>query len=82
MQDIRKAIDDIIERYPQIGQKERDPAEKVELLRRFFVAWSQLPEQRFGQLVANACYQKDIFSIEDADLIEALELWIQLRTID
>jgi uncharacterized protein YihD (DUF1040 family) len=50
----------------------RDPARIPDMLRRLEKVWSQNPDFRLGQLMANVTEER-IFFIEDEELMEGLE---------
>lgn len=53
------------------------PEQKREVIERIYNAWLKAPQQRLGQLISNATYNKntikDIFYVEDEDLAEKIE---------
>lgn len=53
----------------------RDPARIVKILARLQSVWAKSPDLRLGQLILNldSYTKKPLYSMEDEDLIEALE---------
>lgn len=54
------------------------PEEKRAILNRIYVVWLQKPSQRLGQLLENSTDGlKDMFYIEDTQLAEACEEFVE-----
>lgn len=51
----------------------RDVARIRPLMERLIAVWERHPDFRLGQLVSNAAPNRDPYSIEDAQLIKAIE---------
>jgi hypothetical protein len=49
------------------------PAQKRAALERLLVAWERARHQRLGQLIVKACEDRDLFNLEDDELIALLE---------
>jgi hypothetical protein len=49
------------------------PSQKRALLDRLLAAWQRAHHQRLGQFIVNACGDRDLFSLEDQELVELLE---------
>lgn len=63
-----------------IAKRAYTPEQKKEIINRLLVVWISLPDLRLGQLIANANLtkneDKDIFYIEDFELIEKMESFL------
>lgn len=53
--------------------KTRAPQRMDEVLRMIKEIWEQYPDFRLGQLFVNVCGKKDLFYVEDEDLVKALQ---------
>ena len=51
----------------------RKPQRMDEVLRLTKEIWEQYPDFRLGQLLVNICDKKDLFYVEDEDLVKALQ---------
>lgn len=51
----------------------RDASRIKPLLERLAAAWERNPDLRLGQLIYNATRNRDLFNIEDDDLLEVIE---------
>lgn len=51
----------------------RDKSRIPEVLSKVEEVWKQYPDLRLGQLLLNVCGQKDLFSIEDEELVRCFE---------
>jgi len=51
--------------------------EKRAIIEKLYDIWTQVPQLRLGQLLSSASRQKDIFYIEDFDLVEAAQSLIK-----
>jgi hypothetical protein len=54
--------------------------EKRKVVEQLYIIWMQMPQLRLGQLLSWASGRKDIFYIEDFDLIEAARVAISKQT--
>ncbi len=60
--------------------RSQTPAQKRALLERLLAAWQRTHhQQRLGQFIVNACGDRDLFSLEDQDLIELLESFVNRK---
>jgi len=58
----------------------RTEQEKRVIIQRLLVAWISLPELRLGQLIDNSIStDKDLFFLEDKELIELVEKTVKFR---
>lgn len=62
-----------------IPNRSNSPEEKRQSINSLLEAWQSIPSQRLGQLLSNvvALHHKDLFYIEDKDLIEMVESFIR-----
>lgn len=62
-----------------LKKRATDSKTKKEIVIRLLSAWKSCPDLRFGQLINNATVfkYKDIFYIEDYDLIELVENYVK-----
>lgn len=49
------------------------PAQKRAAVERLLATWERAEHQRLGQLIVKACGDRDLFDLEDEDLIGLLE---------
>ena len=62
-------------------QRAKTQKQKKEILNKLFKIWNKVPHWRLGQLLANYMLEKykDIFFIEDYDLINDLDEYIRSK---
>lgn len=63
----------------------RNPERIYPFVNRIAVAWSKMPDQRFGQLISNFFHwldgqQKSYFYMEDDEFIELFEAYVAIFT--
>lgn len=51
--------------------------ERRAIIDRIHAAWCAMPHQRLGQLIENACRDKNIFYTEDTTLAELCEAFVK-----
>lgn len=49
------------------------PFLKVDVMERLYAAWLEAPYERFGQFLLNCANDKDLFNIEDFELVRRAE---------
>jgi hypothetical protein len=50
--------------------------EKRAVIERIYAAWVEAPEQRLGQLIANAIRDSSFFNVEDRELAQHVENFV------
>lgn len=80
MSDLQEALTKTLTHLKTAFKKPRDPDRIPLIMKQLEEIWRQFPDLRLGQILISAIGDKDLFNIEDKDLIAQVEEWVEMMT--